>query len=56
MKHAIYEDPTTHKFAIIRVPVKFADGDRLPIPPDARWFDTHDAAVSALPDLFNQDE
>ena len=56
MKHTIYEDPITHKFAIIRLPVKFADGDKLPILPAERWFGTKDEAVAALSDLLNRDE
>ena len=56
MRHTIYEDPITHKFAIIRLPVKFVNGDKLPILLTARWFSTHEEAVAALPDLLNQDE
>jgi hypothetical protein len=56
VKHTIYEDPKTHRFAIVRLPEKFSDGDRLPIAPDTRWFDTHAAAVAALPALFDEDE
>jgi hypothetical protein len=56
MKHTIYEHPITHKFAIIRLPATFADGDRLPILPGARWFSTREEAIAALPDLLNQDD
>jgi hypothetical protein len=56
VQHTIYEDPITHQFAIIRLPVNFADGDKLPIPPTARWFGTREEAVAALPDLLNQDD
>ena len=56
MKHAIYEDPLTHKFALIRLPMKFADGDKLPIVPATQWFGTRQEAVAALPELFNLDE
>ena len=56
MKHTIYEDPVTHKFALIRVPAKFAAGDKLPIPPTTRWFGTREHAVAALPSLLDQDE
>jgi hypothetical protein len=56
MKHTIYEDPITRKFALIRLPVNFADGDTLPIPPSARWFSTREEAVAALPELFNEDD
>jgi hypothetical protein len=56
MKHTIYEDPITHKFALIRLPVKFAEGDKLPILPVTRWFVTREEAVAALPELFTQDE
>jgi hypothetical protein len=56
MKHTIYEDPVTHKFAIVRVPVAFADGDKLPILPTEHWFSTREEAVAALPELFERDE
>ena len=56
MKHTIYEDPVTHKFALIRLPDKFVDGDKLPVPPTARWFDSHEEAVAGLAELFNRGE
>jgi hypothetical protein len=56
MRHTIYEDPITRKFAIVRLPAKFIEGDRLPILPTARWFSTREEAVAALPELFDQDE
>ena len=56
MKHTIYEDPITHRFAILRVPPRFMDGDKLPILPTDRWFSTREEAIAALPDLFNQDD
>ena len=56
MKHTIYEDPITHKFAIIRLPMKFADGDKLPILPTTQWFATREEVMATLPELFDQDE
>jgi hypothetical protein len=56
VKHALYEDPVTHKFAMVRLPTKFVVGDTLPVSPVDRWFDTRDAAVAALSELFNEDE
>jgi len=56
MKHTIYESPSTHEFAIVRLPATFVEGDELPIPPTVRWFTTREEAVAALPDLFNLDE
>ena len=53
MKHVIYEDPATRKFALIRLPEKFADGDSLPILPTERWFATRAEAVAALSQLFD---
>jgi len=53
VKYAIYEDPVTRRFALIRVPDKFIDGDKLPILPTERWFDSHEDAVAALPELLN---
>jgi hypothetical protein len=56
MKHVIYEDPVTHKFALIRLPDRFLAGDKLPILPTDRWFDTREEAVAALSGLLNQEE
>jgi hypothetical protein len=56
MRYTIYEDPLTHKFALLPLPTRWADGDKLPVPPTDRWFDNHDAAVAALPELFNREE
>jgi len=49
MKYTIYEDPVALKFALLRLPDKFIDGDRLPILPTDRWFDSREEAVAALP-------
>ena len=56
MKHTIYEDPVTRKFALIRLPARFVEGDKLPILPTARWFGTREEAVAALPELFDQED
>jgi hypothetical protein len=56
MKHTLYEDAITHKFALIRLPDKFAPGDPIPLLPTDRWFDTREEAVAALSELLNQDE
>jgi len=55
MKHTIYEDPVTHKFAWIRVPSNFEEGDKLPIPPTVRWLDTREEVVAALPTLLDEE-
>jgi hypothetical protein len=49
----MYEDPVTRRFALIRLPERFLEGDKLPILPTERWFDSHDEAVKALPELLN---
>ncbi len=56
MKHTIYEDPVTRKFALVKVPTNFIDGDKLPIPPTAEWFATQEDAVAALRGLFEVDD
>lgn len=52
----IYEDARTHKFAFVALPNRFLDGDALPVAPIDRWFDSHEEAIAALPELFNRDE
>ena len=49
-------DPVTLTFALLRLPDKFVDGDRLPIVPTDRWFDSREEAVAALPELLNREE
>lgn len=56
MKHTIYEDPITHKFAWIRVPSNFGEGDKLPIPTTVHWVDTREEVLAALPTLLNENE
>jgi hypothetical protein len=56
VRHTLYEDPITHKFAFVRLPEEFVEGEKLSIPPTARWFSTREEAVASLPDLLNQDE
>jgi hypothetical protein len=56
MKYTIYEDPITHKYALLRLPDKFVNGDKLTVPPTDRWFDSHEEAVAALPELFKREE
>jgi hypothetical protein len=56
MRHTIYEDPITRRFALVRVPVKFTEGDKLPIPATAHWHTTREHAVAALRSLLEVDE
>jgi hypothetical protein len=56
MKHTIYEDPVTHKFALVKLPEKFTEGDKLPIPHNTHWVATREDAVAALRGLFEVDE
>jgi len=53
VKYAICEDPVTRRFALVRVPDKFVDGDELPILPTERSFDNREGAVAELPELLN---
>ena len=56
MKYTLYEHPVTHKFALVRLPDKFIDEDKVPISPTERWFDNRDEAIAALPELLNREE
>jgi hypothetical protein len=56
MKHVLYEDRITHEFAMIRLPARFVEGDKVVAPPNTRWFETREEALSTLSDLFDQDE
>ena len=56
MKYTIYEDPRTHAFALVALPSRFVDGDKLPVIDVDRWFGTRDEALAALPDLLNREE
>ena len=56
MKHVIYEDPISHRFALVRLPDKFVEGDRLPVLPTDRWFETREDVLAALPRLLDGDD
>ena len=56
MRYTLYEDPITHKFALLRVPHGFLDGDKLPILATDRWFDSREEVVAALPGLFDRED
>lgn len=56
VRHTLYEDPVTRKFAVIRLPSRYVEGDKLPIPPTASWFGTRDEALEMLSQLFDEDE
>jgi hypothetical protein len=55
MKYTLYEDPVTHKFALVRLPDRFVNDDKLSILATERWFDNREEAIAALPELLNQE-
>jgi hypothetical protein len=55
MRYTLYEHPVTHQFALVRLPDRFADDDKLPIPVTERWFDNREQAIAALPELLNRE-
>lgn len=55
MRYTLYGHPVTRKFALVRLPYKFSDGDKLPILPTERWFDNRETAVAALAELLNRE-
>jgi hypothetical protein len=56
MKYTIYEDPLTHKFALLPLPNRFVDGDTLPLAFIDQWFGSHEEAIAALPELLDREE
>ena len=54
MKHTIYEDPVTHKFALLRLPIRFVEGDKLPEPlattPSETLIETDKLTVLGFPE------
>ena len=56
MKYAVYENPHTHQFALVRLPPRFLEGDRLPVTATERWFPTKEDALGALAELFERDD
>lgn len=56
MKHALYEHPITHKFALIRLPKAFVDGDPVPSTTSAHWYSDREQAIASLAELFNQND
>jgi hypothetical protein len=55
MKYTIYEDPLTHMFALLPLPSKFVEGDKLPIVATDRWFGSRGEAIAALPELLTRE-
>jgi hypothetical protein len=56
MRYALYEHPRTHRFALLRVPSQFVEGDTPASVAADRWFETREAAVAAVPELLNRVE
>ena len=56
MKYAVYEHPTTRKFALVPLPARFVEGDVVPLTNNEQWFDTRDAAVATVRDLLDRTE
>jgi hypothetical protein len=56
MKYGLYEDPHTRRFALLSLPDRFVDDDRVAVSATARWFDSHDAAVAALAELLDAED
>jgi hypothetical protein len=56
MQYTLYSDAITHKFALLRLPSGFVEGDKIPILATDRWFDSREEAVAALPELLNREE
>jgi hypothetical protein len=56
MKHVVYEDPLSGRFALVRLPDRFIEGDKLPIRPTERWFESREAAIAALPQLLDLED
>ena len=50
MRYTIYEDPLTHKFALVPLPARFVEGDKLPGVTTDRWFGSRAEAIAALPE------
>jgi hypothetical protein len=53
VKYALYEHPTTRRFAFDRLPERFAEGDTIPVQPSEQWFNDREQAIAALPGLLN---
>lgn len=56
MKYTIYEDPLTHRFALLPLPDRFVEGDELPAVVTEQWFASHAEVIGALPGLLDRDE
>ena len=56
MRHILYEDPVTHRFALIRLPTKYVEGETVPIPLTARWFSSREEVLARISDLFDCEE
>jgi hypothetical protein len=56
MRFTLYQHPRTGNFALVPVPRRFVAGDVLPVQESERWFPSREAALDALPELFERSE
>jgi hypothetical protein len=56
MRYTIYESPQTHKFALVPVPARFAEGDKVLTVAADRWFGSREEAAASVRQLFDRDE
>ncbi len=55
MKHTLYQDPITHRFAVVRLPSRFIEGDTFVVPTSIQWFVRREDALATLSNLFDED-
>ena len=56
MRSTLYERRATCKLALVRLPDKFIEGDKLQLLQTERWFDNREAAIAALPELLGRED
>jgi hypothetical protein len=56
MRYTIYESPQTRKFALVPVPLRYAEGDKVLTVAADRWFGSREEAAASVRQLFDRDE
>jgi hypothetical protein len=56
MRYTIYQSPQTRKFALVPVPVRFAEGDKVLTVAAERWFGSREEAAASVRQLLDREE
>jgi hypothetical protein len=56
MRYTIYQCPQTRKFALVPVPARFDEGDKILTVAADRWFGSREEAAASVRQLLDREE